>query len=95
MQVYLYFAAAANVVPECLLLDTFGGMIGSDALNTAHTLLPWGISSKDALHIACAIEAKVDYFITTDDLLIRRLHDLERIRVVGLLDFVKRMEDAL
>ena len=26
-----------------------------------------GVKSKDALHIACAIEVKAEYFLTTDD----------------------------
>jgi len=36
-------------------------------LETAHELASLGIKSKDALHIACAVESNCDYFLTTDD----------------------------
>lgn len=42
-----------------------------------------GVSSKDALHVASAIEGKAEYFITTDDKLINKLQHLERISVVN------------
>jgi len=32
----------------------------------------FGIKSKDALHIACSIEAQCDYFITTDKRLLKK-----------------------
>ena len=33
----------------------------------------YGVESKDALHIACAIEGKAEYFLTTDDKLLKKL----------------------
>ncbi|MDR2732089.1 MAG: hypothetical protein LBB36_02605 [Fibromonadaceae bacterium] len=32
---------------------------------------------KDATHLACAIKAECDYFLTTDDRLIKRYNDNE------------------
>ena len=60
---------------------------------TAHELIQQGLKMKDATHLACAIMAGCDYFITTDDKLIQKyvgdsikvrtpltfLHDLEGI----------------
>lgn len=63
-----------------------------NVLNTAHSLHSLGLKSKDALHIACAIEAGADYFITTDDLIIKRAQDLQQIRVVDPLDFIDCLE---
>ena len=63
-----------------------------NVLNTVHSLHSLGLKSKDALHIACAIEAGADYFITTDDLIIKRAQDLQQIRVVDPLDFIDCLE---
>ncbi len=49
--------------------------------------------TKDALHIACAIEAAADYFITTDALIIKKLHGFSEIQVVNPLDFIDCLEE--
>ena len=49
-----------------------------------------GINKKDALHIACAIEAKCDYFLTTDKKLLRTAFD--GIIVTSPIDFIKILE---
>jgi len=49
-----------------------------------------GAKKKDALHIACAIEAKCDYFLTTDKKLLRVL--LSEIKVINPIDFIKILE---
>jgi len=53
----------------------------------------YGISKKDALHIACAIEAKADYFITTDKGIIRKRNHIAEIRIVDPVDFIRILED--
>ena len=45
-----------------------------------------GLKIKDASHLACAIHAKCDYFITTDDKLLKFKDD--RIRINNPIDFV-------
>lgn len=42
-------------------------------LDTARILLAQGIKAKDALHVACAVEGQADYFLSTDDKLLKRL----------------------
>ncbi|NLI80402.1 MAG: type II toxin-antitoxin system VapC family toxin [Deltaproteobacteria bacterium] len=46
----------------------------------------------DALHVACAEEAGADYFVSCDDVLVRRLNKIANIKVraVSLLDFISR-----
>src|SRR5450631_2201338 len=39
----------------------------TDIINTAILLNNKGLQKMDSLHIACAIFAKADYFLTTDD----------------------------
>ncbi|MDR3286407.1 MAG: PIN domain-containing protein [Prevotellaceae bacterium] len=46
-----------------------------------------GIKNKDALHIASAIYAKCDYFLTTDKKLLSR--NFDEIKIINPLDFIK------
>ena len=50
-----------------------------------------GIKSKDALHIACAIEANSEYFITTDKKLLNFISN--DIKIVNPIEFINEMED--
>jgi len=45
-----------------------------------------GLKTKDASHLACAIYAKCDYLITTDDKFLR--HKDERICIINPIDFL-------
>ena len=49
----------------------------------AETLFDKGIKVKDALHIACAVDANADFFITTDKKLINTV--IPEIRVINPL----------
>ena len=51
-------------------------------LRTAGALENIGLKAKDALHLACAIAAGCDYFVTTDDRLLKRDADVPGVRVV-------------
>lgn len=51
-----------------------------------------GIRSKDALHVACAIEAQCDYFLSTDDLLLKKLSEFDRITSLNPLTFISVLE---
>lgn len=53
----------------------------------ARSLESQGLESIDALHLACAEEAKVTYFITCDDRIIKRYRG-EALRVINPVDFV-------
>jgi predicted nucleic acid-binding protein len=61
-------------------------------LNQAKLLKNQGINNKDALHIACAIEGKCDYFLTTDDNIIKKLKDFDKIIVINPVNFVNLLE---
>ena len=43
-----------------------------DVLNIASIAMSYGIKKLDSLHLACAIKAKTDYFLTTDDGIIKK-----------------------
>jgi predicted nucleic acid-binding protein len=48
-----------------------------------------GVKPMDALHVACAIEAHAEYFLTTDNALLRKMVKHGKIRVVDPVDFVR------
>ena len=49
------------------------------------------LASKDALHIACAFYIKADYFITCDDLLVKRARRLNlEMRIINPIDDIRR-----
>lgn len=56
----------------------------------AERIMKTGIKSADALHVACAVLAGSNYFITTDDRLLK-LQTAE-IQVVTLGEFIRRLE---
>ena len=60
-------------------------------LEKSKSLMQMGIRQKDALHIACAIEADADYFITTDKKLINK--PVREVEIINPLDFLRRCLD--
>ena len=49
-----------------------------------------GIKEKDALHVACAIKADCEYFLTTDKKLLNK--KFKEIVAINPLDFVRNLE---
>ena len=54
-------------------------------LKRANNFAAYGIKAKDALHVSSAIEGKAEYFVTTDDDLLKKLSSVEEIYVVNPL----------
>lgn len=50
-------------------------------------IMKTGVKEKDANHIACAVVAKCDFFITTDDRLLK--YKDERIQLVSPCEFIR------
>jgi len=50
-----------------------------------------GIKKMDSLHIACAITAEVDYFLTTDDKILKRSIHIQDIRITDPIGFIKEV----
>ena len=64
----------------------------TDILNNARLIQKLGVKSKDALHVACSIEAKSDYFLSTDDFLLRKLNGFDKIKAMNPLYFIIALE---
>ena len=60
----------------------------------ANEIMKYGVKSKDALHLACAIEAACDYFITTDDGILKK-YKAGEIKVCSPVEFINILEDIL
>ena len=60
----------------------------------ANEIMKSGLKSKDALHISCAIEAACDYFITTDDGILKKYRNGE-IKVCSPVEFINIWENFL
>ena len=55
-------------------------------LSLAREITTKGIKTKDASHLACAIAAKCDYFLTTDNKLLK--YKDNRIQIINPLEFI-------
>jgi len=65
----------------------------SNILSKAIDLTKSGLRAKDALHIACAIEMECEYFLTTDDLMQKKMKDTFEIKVLNPTEFIKIIEE--
>ncbi len=45
----------------------------------------------DSLHLACAIKANTDYFLTTDDGVIKKAIHIQNIQIVDPIGFIKEV----
>ena len=53
------------------------------------------VKPKDAIHIASAIFAHCDYFLTTDRQLLKKIFSLKEIRTINPIDFIQILEGKL
>jgi len=62
-----------------------------DVLNIASMIMKHGIKKLDSLHLACAIKANTDYFLTTDDGVIKKAKHIKNIQIVDPIGFIKEI----
>ncbi len=60
-------------------------------IDIANRLQQQGIKKIDSLHIACAIHAGVDYFLTTDDGILKKAGLIRGSRVTDPIGFIKEV----
>lgn len=63
-----------------------------DVLNLAESVKKQAkLSAKDALHFACALYAEADYFLTCDDVLLKRAGRVDtKMRVMNPVDYIRQ-----
>jgi len=65
----------------------------SDIEKTVNSIMQTGIKHKDAVHIACALYANCDFFITTDKRLLK--YQEKEMKIVNPLDFITLQMELL
>lgn len=65
----------------------------SNILSKAVDMRKNGLKPKDALHLACAIDANCQYFLTTDDQILKKMANNSDIFVLNPIDFIKIIEE--
>jgi predicted nucleic acid-binding protein len=70
--------------------EHIGSEMTTEAMPIANDIMKTGIKTFDAAHVACAILAECDYFVTTDKRLLK--YKTDRIKLVNPIDFVKEWE---
>ncbi len=62
-----------------------------EVIELAATIMSYGIKKLDSLHIACAIRANADYFLTTDDGILKKATFIQNIRITDPIGFIKEV----
>lgn len=72
---------------SCLKLAKYNQTLNEDIRKRARGLENHGLDPMDALHVACAEAAQVDYFVTCDDRISKR-YKTGKMRVLNPVQFV-------
>ena len=64
---------------------------GEEVKSLADAIIATGIKTADAHHVACAIIGKADYFLTTDNRLLK--YNTDRIVVLDPVTFIRQLEE--
>jgi len=64
--------------------------MSKEIVDSGNTIMQKGIKKKDALHLACAIKANCDYFLTTDKKLLNK--SFSDIELINPIDFIRKLE---
>lgn len=68
-------------------------MASEDMRKMAKKYEPKGIKPRDALHIACALKAGAEYFLTCDDKIVKKAGTLGiNLKIVNPIDFTREIE---
>lgn len=80
-----------NIINEWRIYAVIDISETSSIVGFANELQKINIKSKDALHIACAVEGKCDYFLTTDTFILKKasqIYEKLNIYIKNPIDFI-------
>ena len=63
----------------------------SETIRVAHALRTKGFHKLDSLHLACAISTGCDFFLTTDDSILKKTELLNEVRIDDPIGFIKEV----
>nr|WP_259066308.1 hypothetical protein [Mucilaginibacter sp. X4EP1] len=75
-------------------LSTIDIVENEEVLLKATNFAKMGIKAKDALHLACAIVANSEYFLTTDDFIQKKMFRSDEIKVLSPIEFINIIEEV-
>ena len=61
-----------------------------DVKSIAEGIISTGVKTVDAYHVACAILAESDYFLTTDDRLLK--YKTDKVQIIDPTEFIREWE---
>lgn len=88
------FVERRNAIIEWKQIATEKISGAENVVSRASKFTRLGVKSKDALHVACAIEGKAEYFLTTDDKLLKKLAGIRELIVINPINFISILEDT-
>ncbi|MEW6235592.1 MAG: PIN domain protein, partial [Candidatus Omnitrophota bacterium] len=62
-----------------------------EVIDRAISINQMGLQKIDSLHLACAILTKCEYFLTTDDKILKKQIEIEFIYILDPIAFVKEI----
>jgi hypothetical protein len=66
-----------------------------EILSQAKVIQTLGLKSKDALHLACALSGSCDFFLSTDDMIIKKMAGFEKNKALDPIKFLEVLEVSL
>lgn len=60
-----------------------------EIISFAESLVNRKFRPKDALHIACSVEGGANYFLTTDDWILKNKNKVQQVKILNPLDFIQ------
>ncbi len=86
------FEERRNIILLWKSLSTIDIEESTILLKTAAKLLKRNLHPKDAIHLSSAIVAKSDYYITTDDMIIKKMADFDKLIVASPIKFLELID---
>ncbi|MEZ5580200.1 MAG: hypothetical protein R3F40_12770 [Candidatus Competibacteraceae bacterium] len=62
-----------------------------ELLQRANQFSQLGLKKMDALHLACAVTAKADAFLTTDKSILKKAAVVQSVRIQDPIDFIREL----
>ncbi|MCF6270884.1 MAG: PIN domain-containing protein [Melioribacteraceae bacterium] len=87
------FIERKNTIIEWKKIATEKIVENKNIINKASEITRFRVKPKDALHVACAIEGRAEYFLTTDDKLLKKLAKARELIVINPVNFIPILEN--
>jgi predicted nucleic acid-binding protein len=75
-------------IADWKLLSSVMVNVDDDIVEKVKYFVDCGLKSKDAFHVACAVYANADFFITTDKGILKK--QIKEIEIINPIDFVRK-----